>query len=110
MAIAQTGSRPDAEALQKYERGIQARSIDVEPTEAWHACDDAAVNVDFWQAGIPTEELKAQAVHQQAGAREGEDLIIISANTSTGIVYCMLDLSYEVLLYKFQGQEIINRM
>lgn len=76
----------------------------------WLVCDDAAVNVGFPNAGWPNEEVSAPVARQFGGAREGEDLIILSADTNTGTVYCMLDFDYKVLLYKFNGREIIDRV
>lgn len=91
--------------------GIAAAQMSSDDSKrAWIACDDAALDADFPNAGWPNEEARARVVHQFGGAREGEDLIIISAKTNTGTVYCMLDLDYEVLLYKFDGREIIDRM
>src|SRR5690625_2269728 len=82
----------------------------IDANEAWIYCDEAAMDEGFAEAGIPEGPPEATVVHQLDGPREGEDLILVSATTDTGGVFCMLDLDMEVLLYKFRGAEVIDRM
>lgn len=81
-------------------------SSDVDYIEAYYACDEAATDRGFAEAGAPGEI--SGSVHKQiAGRWQGQDLIVMAVETSTGIVFCMTTLSYRVVHYKFDGRPVI---
>jgi len=86
-----------------------ALAADVDYTEIWHACDEAAADEGFAEAGVPTQEIRGSTNPQLGGRWEGQTLYIVSASTSTGQVFCMTDEEQRVVHYKFQGRTIIER-
>ncbi|MFN3686964.1 hypothetical protein [Salinarimonas sp.] len=84
---------------------------EVDFSEAWHACDDAAVERGFVEASLPDRSLgysQEAVIRQVAGPFEGQDLITIAMPTSTGTVFCQLTTDLRVVLYKFNGREVIG--
>ncbi|GGK42027.1 hypothetical protein [Salinarimonas ramus] len=81
---------------------------DIDPPAVYHACDEAAVDVGFARAGLPSR-IQASVVSQVAGRWQGTRMVVLNAPTNTGHVFCMTTLEMDVKLYKFDGREIIAR-
>ncbi|SFJ53808.1 hypothetical protein [Aerobium aerolatum] len=86
--------------------GTAHASGDVDYVEAYHACDEAAADQGFAKAGLPAE-ISDRVIRQIAGRWQGQDLIVMAVETSTGVVFCMTTLSYRVVHYKFDGRPVI---
>lgn len=82
---------------------------EVDYVEVWHACDESAADEGFAEAGIPTTEIKGSSIPQVGGRWEGKTLLVVTAETNTGTVFCMTEEDHRVVHYKFDGRSIIER-
>lgn len=86
-----------------------ALGAEVDYTEVWHACDDAALDQGFAEAGLPEGTIGGSTLLQLGGQWEGQTLHVITVPTTTGTVFCMATEDLRVVQYKFEGRQIILR-
>lgn len=84
-------------------------AAEVDYTEIWHTCDEAAANEGFTKALTPSADIRGSTVLQIDGKWEGQTLHIVSAPTKSGRVFCMVNEKGTVVHYKFDGNAIIEK-
>lgn len=88
---------------------FSALTAEIDYTEIWHTCDEAASEYGFAEAGTPSTNIRGSTVLQLGGKRQGQTLHIVTAPTAAGQVFCMVDESGVVVHYKFNGKVIIEK-
>lgn len=99
-------------ALAVYLIASPASAVQANFERALDACDKAALETKYVDASLPGRKLgySSERVRlQRSGPWEGHELIVIFAATSTGDVVCHTTLEYEVVLFQFDGEDVIRR-